>query len=278
MSAATLDALGRPHVLLRLRDARTARSPARPRSRRRHRGDSLRLPPIPPENEPSRLPPQGQPLGLGSALGPSASVAFAACRRSYEPVGPIAGTPVRRVCRCRAVRTSGILPSTVSWHIARPASRYVPRGHARPGGVALLHDHPLLMPHHRNSRRPGGCFTRNGRHAAVLVAEAKVAVLPGGTGGQPFGSLAFPAGLKGGDGALGSSSERLDWGVLTSPVRLAGRQTWMTALPRPVSSPGRPRSDGRRRRTRRARGHAVARRSRPARRSGRGRAGRVPGA
>jgi hypothetical protein len=78
---------------------------------------------------------------------------------------------------------------------------------------------------------------------------------------------------------LGSSSERLDLGVLTSPVRLAEPQTWLTALSRPVSSPRRPRSDGRRhRRTRRARGFAVARRSRPARRSGRGRAGRVPGA
>ena len=42
-----------------------------------------------------------------------------------------------------------------------------------------------------------------GVHAAVLVAEDEVAVLPGGTGGQPFGSLGFPVGLKGGDGALG---------------------------------------------------------------------------
>ena len=45
---------------------------------------------------------------------------------------------------------------------------------------------------------------------------------------------------------LGSTSERFDFGVLTSPVRLADRQTWMTALSRSTwsqaslrSSPGR---------------------------------------
>ena len=31
---------------------------------------------------------------------------------------------------------------------------------------------------------------------------------------------------------LGSTSERFDFGVLTSPVRLAERHTWMTALSR----------------------------------------------
>jgi hypothetical protein len=41
-----------------------------------------------------------------------------------------------------------------------------------------------------------------GVHAAVLVAEDEVGVLPGGTGGQPFGGLALPVELERGDGAL----------------------------------------------------------------------------
>jgi hypothetical protein len=53
-----------------------------------------------------------------------------------------------------------------------------------------------------------------GVHAAVLVAEDEVGVLPGGAGGQPFGSLAFPVGLKGGDGALGEFERALGLGRL----------------------------------------------------------------
>jgi hypothetical protein len=35
-----------------------------------------------------------------------------------------------------------------------------------------------------------------GIHAAVLVAEHKIFVLPDGTGGQPFGGLALPVLLE----------------------------------------------------------------------------------
>jgi hypothetical protein len=52
--------------------------------------------------------------------------------------------------------------------------------------------------------------------------------------------------LERGDGALGSTSERFDFGVLMSPVQLADRHTWITSLSRSTwsqeslrSSPGR---------------------------------------
>src|SRR6516225_1389212 len=52
-----------------------------------------------------------------------------------------------------------------------------------------------------------------GVHAAVLVAEDEVRVLPGRAGGQPCGGLAFSVGLEGGYGALGEFERALGLGV-----------------------------------------------------------------